>query len=125
MIGVLIVAVVLAAVLVALAGEAAEEVVEGIRAAALLLVAAVGLAVAVGGLGRLLLVGLGILDLVVGLVDLVHLLGGGGVAGIEVRVLLFRQTPVCTFDLFFRSAVGHAQNLIRVLRHTLASASRK
>ena len=80
--------------------EAAEGVVLG--AAACTGTAAAVPAVAAGAC---LLVALGVVDLVVGGVDLVHLPGGLRVVGVEVGVVFLRQGAVCFFD-FVRAGIG-------------------
>ena len=62
----------------------------------------------------LLAVGLRIFDLVVGVVDLVHLLRGGGIIGVEVRVVFFRQCAICLPNFIFRCVLRYAEHLIGV-----------
>ena len=87
----LILRVVLLPLLVGVA-EGVEPEAEGIVIAAL----ALGLASAVAAVG---LLGLGILDGVVGGVDLIHFPGAFLVAGVQIRMILLGQLPVCGFDL--------------------------
>ena len=129
MIGVLIIALALAGVLI---GEIPEERFKGVFAVGaiilpIILTIALGIgAVALPGVGvagGLLLIGLGVLDLLIGLVDFVHFLRGDRIARMQVRVILLRQLSVCSFDLVFRCAPGYAQNLVGILYHGASLAS--
>ena len=73
--------------------------------------------------GPLLLVG----EDLVGLVDLLELLLGLLVPGVQVRVVLLRQLPVCFFDLVLRGALLYAQHLVIIafLRQVVSPASPK
>ena len=62
-----------------------------------------------------------------GLVDLLELRLGFLVAGVEVRVVLLGQLPVCLFYLFLRGALLQTEHLIIVaflFRHVLHLALR-
>ena len=78
--------------------EAAEGVVLGTACAGAAAVAAIAA-------GASLLVALGVVDLVVGGVDLIHLPSGLRIIGMEVGVVFLRQGAVCFFD-FVRAGIG-------------------
>ena len=63
------------------------------------------------------LIRLRIFEQVVCLVDLVHLLCAGGVARMEVRVVLLGKAAVCLLDLVFTRAARDAEYLIRISCH--------
>ncbi len=80
---------------------------------------AVGTAVGAGaGLAIGLLLGaVGVLDLVVGLVDLVHLPRGRLVAGVHVGVVFFRELTVGLLDLLVGGVGRHAEYFVGVGDH--------
>ena len=70
----------------------AEHVAKGIRAVAAIAIAAITAAA--------FRIALGVFDLLVGGVDLLHLPGGLLIAGVGVRVIFLCQAAVGFFDLF-------------------------
>ena len=59
----------------------------------------------------------GILNLLIGGVDFLHLPGSFCIAGVGIRVVLFCQAAVGFFDLFVRCAPLQTQNLIGIIDH--------
>ena len=59
----------------------------------------------------------GILNLLIGGVDFLHLPGSFCVAGVGIGVVLFCQAAVGFFDLFVRCAPLQTQNLIGIIDH--------
>ena len=98
-----------------LAGKSAEDVLEGVA----LLLGTIGVVGGIGAVGILLLgcIGSRVLDLLVGLIDLVHLLGGGGIPRIEVGVISLGQATIGRLDLLLRGAVRHAEDFIGIFCH--------
>ena len=68
-------------------------------------------------LGLLLAVGLRVFDRVVSCVDLVHLLRGSRIAGVQIRVVFFGQTAICLPDLIFGRVRRNAEDLKRICSH--------
>ena len=65
----------------------------------------------------LLTVGLRIFQQVIRFVDLVHLLRGLRVAGIQIRVIFLGKAAIRLPDLVLRCVRRHAQHLIRICSH--------
>ncbi len=65
-----------------------------------------------GGLGFF-----GVLDLFVGGVDLLHLLGGSGIAGVAVRVVLLGKSPVGPLYFIVRGVGADTKDLIGIVNH--------
>ena len=100
------------AVLTAVEAERIERVV--ITLLALLLIGLTSLL-----LGALLLIGLRIFQKVIGLVDLIHLLCGLRVAGVQIRMIFLCKTAIGLPDLVFGCTVRDAEHLIGVCDHVL------
>ena len=97
---------------------------------AALLIAAIGaepkgivviLPAVTAGLLRLL-VFFRVLDLIVGGVDLLHLLCGSLIAGVQIRVVLLRQLSVCPLDLLVGCVGTDPKYLIRIVDHVSSLA---
>ena len=89
-----------------------------IAAGALTALRAVAALRTVAGLAGILL---RIFDLVVGLVDLLHLFGRFLISRIQIRVIFFCQAAVGLLDLLVGSPSLQAQNFVRIVDHWFRS----